>query len=153
VAGGLSFALVSAGLSHVCGVALDRDTYCWGGNENGQLGNGTKSGNQFVPGPVLGGMVFEEVSAGAYHTCGWMTSGRAFCWGRNLEGQLGGPDNFPLPTAVAGGHFFDQVSAGGIHTCGVTAGVGEVFCWGGNESGQLGDGTTTNRSIPTPIAP
>lgn len=91
--------------------------------------------------------------AGAYHTCGWITSGRAFCWGRSLEGQLGGPDAFPLPTAVAGGEFFDEVSAGGFHTCGVTTDTAEVLGWGGNESGQVGNGTTTNRPTPTRIAP
>jgi alpha-tubulin suppressor-like RCC1 family protein len=29
---------------------------------------------------------------------------------------------------------------------------GKVLCWGLNEHGQLGDGSTTNRSLPTPVS-
>ena len=42
VAGGLTFARVSAGFeSHSCGVTPDGRAYCWGANGFGQLGNGT----------------------------------------------------------------------------------------------------------------
>jgi len=29
------------------------------------------------------------VTAGAVHTCGVTAAGTAYCWGRNVEGQLG----------------------------------------------------------------
>src|SRR5687767_6767005 len=47
---------------------------------------------------------------------------------------------------------FYQLSGGDVHTCGITS-DNRLYCWGNNGGGQLGDGTTTDRSAPTPIAP
>jgi len=40
VAGGLTFATVSAGQYFACGVTTAGAAYCWGNNSSGQLGNG-----------------------------------------------------------------------------------------------------------------
>lgn len=44
-----------------------------------------------------------------------------------------------------------RIEAGGTHTCAVLA-DGSLRCWGRNNFGQLGDGSTINRSLPTPVA-
>jgi hypothetical protein len=41
VAGGLTFAYVSAGGEHSCGLAVGGTAYCWGNNNYGQLGDGS----------------------------------------------------------------------------------------------------------------
>lgn len=41
VAGGLTFAMVSAGNFHACGVTISGVAYCWGENFSGQIGTGT----------------------------------------------------------------------------------------------------------------
>ena len=48
---------------------------------------GTQDRN--APVRVAGGHVFSSIRAFGSHTCGTTTSGEAFCWGYNLDGQLG----------------------------------------------------------------
>jgi len=48
VAGGLTFASVSPGRFHTCGVTTNGTAYCWGSNSSGALGDGTKQ-NSMVP--------------------------------------------------------------------------------------------------------
>jgi alpha-tubulin suppressor-like RCC1 family protein len=43
-ASGLRFRRVTAGASHTCGETGDNLAYCWGFNDQGQLGNGTNTG-------------------------------------------------------------------------------------------------------------
>jgi alpha-tubulin suppressor-like RCC1 family protein len=160
---GLSFAMVSAGSNHTCGVTLSGVAYCWGDNSSGQLGNGTTT-NSPTPSPVAGGAVFISVSVGGKHVCGQEGYYSAVCWGDNSSGQLGNGTmtNSAVPvavttdvnTGVGTGIGIINVSAGSSHTCGVAAyqdgfvSLRADVCWGNNSSGQLGNGTTTHSAVP-----
>ena len=89
VSGSLQFTEVSpGGASHTCAITTTGEGYCWGLNDDGQLGTGTFAADS-VPVPVTGGLTFATVTAGLFHSCGVTDEGRAYCWGRNSNGQLG----------------------------------------------------------------
>jgi alpha-tubulin suppressor-like RCC1 family protein len=140
----LTFASVSPGTYHTCGLTTVGTAWCWGDNHNGQLGNGTFTTANVcdlpgsLPRPcssspiaVSGGYTFNTLDAGTFHTCALATSGAAFCWGNNFSSQLGDgtTTDQPAPVAVLGGLTLATVSAGLTHTCGVATG-GAIYCWG-----------------------
>ncbi len=156
VSGGIAFEQVTVGGWHACGVEAGGKAYCWGYQADGRLGNGVADTlPQPEPMAVRGGLTFQHISAGLYHTCGVTGHGAAYCWGWNGWGQLGDNsyNDSATPVPVAGGHEFLRVEAGGWHTCGVTA-DSEMFCWGANDSGRLGTtsapvcGTSTCSATP-----
>lgn len=54
VAGSTRFTAIDAGWRHTCAVAMDDTTWCWGDNNNGQLGDGLYVPRS-TPAPVAGG--------------------------------------------------------------------------------------------------
>jgi alpha-tubulin suppressor-like RCC1 family protein len=153
VTGGLTFASVSTGLDHTCGVTLSRAAYCWGLGSNGQLGNGHSSDIDSTPVAVSGGLTLASVTAGDDFTCGVTPSGAVYCWGLNAFGQLGNGTtaSSATPVVASSGLTFASVSAGNDFTCGVTP-SGAAYCWGANLAGQLGNGTTANSATPVAVS-
>jgi alpha-tubulin suppressor-like RCC1 family protein len=153
-AGGSStrFAAVAAGVSHACGLTLTGEASCWGGNESGQLGDGSRT-DRAVPVSVRTDLLFSQLVAGASHTCGLSSGGRVLCWGSNLNGQLGdgSRDDRSAPGVVAVSERFVSLAAGWNHTCGLIA-SGAAYCWGLNDHGQLGDGSELDRLVPIHVA-
>ncbi|MHB1194470.1 MAG: Ig-like domain-containing protein [Longimicrobiales bacterium] len=94
-----------------------------------------------------------SISAGWYHACGVTSTHEAYCWGQNVEGQLGdGTSTWRLyPALVAGDHEWASISAGYLHTCGVTTG-GAAYCWGRGSYGKLGDGSGLNQLSPVAVS-
>lgn len=139
VAGGLRFAALSAGYSHVCGMTAAGAVYCWGDNAAGTLGGGTTGGRSSTPVRVAGGIVFRSISAGRETTCGVSATNEAYCWGSNFGGVLGNGTtaNSSVPAPVAGGLSFTRVDVNYAHACGIATG-GAAYCWGRNVSGELG---------------
>jgi alpha-tubulin suppressor-like RCC1 family protein len=128
--------------------------FCWGLNRYGQLGNGEQGGNRNVPQAVAAGASLSLVVAGQMHTCSRTRDGRALCWGRNSNGQLGDgtQDDRSSPVQVRGAAGFAALQAGGGHTCGITS-SGDAYCWGTNIDGQLGGGNRENAATPTRVTP
>ena len=156
--GGLLYRQIFPAERHTCALATDERAYCWGVNEDGQLGDGTTI-QKLKPAAVAGGHRFRQVIAGGagrsgFHSmsCGVATTSRTYCWGDNTNGQLGDGTKLQrtVPTLVHGGLDFVELSANGLNVCGATR-DNAAYCWGFNGFGQLGDGTFTDRSIPTRV--
>jgi alpha-tubulin suppressor-like RCC1 family protein len=156
VSGGFTdWVIVSSGGEHTCALRVTGELFCWGGDDYGQLGDGSPGGFRTTPILVSGGYyTWRIVSSGDTHTCAIRSNGALYCWGSNGAGQLGDGTNqdrsFPVLVPVG---FTDwvSVSAGYAHTCAVR-GTGQIYCWGSNSYGQLGDGTATNRLTPTLVS-
>ena len=79
---------ISAGKKHLCALDTNRQIYCWGENEDGQLGLGHVA-NQVYATQVLGLSPARVVTAGANHTCAVTDTNQVECWGSNEYQQLG----------------------------------------------------------------
>ena len=98
-----------------------------------------------VPGGESGtggelGCDWDSVYAGELHSCALDGDGAVWCWGANIEGQLG-IDSTSDFEAVARQTVppltnIESIAAGAGHTCAL--GIdGDVWCWGRNDQGQV----------------
>jgi alpha-tubulin suppressor-like RCC1 family protein len=148
---------VAASAYHTCALKGGQ-VYCWGRNNNGQLGDGTythRNTPTLVANGAMGNSGVTAVAAGDHHTCA-LKGGQVYCWGWNDYGQLGDgtTTDRTTPTLVANGAMDNSgvtaVAVSERHTCALKG--GQVYCWGYNGYGQLGDGTYTHRTTPTLVA-
>ncbi len=147
----LTPAAISAGIEHACVLLEGGAALCWGRNDEGQLGDGTKS-NQTRPQRVLGLEGARALSLGTTHSCALMADGTVRCFGANSSGQLGDGSFEPRdgPVSVSGLSRVTQVSAGHQFSCALNEDA-KVFCWGYNGFGQLGDRSKINRNTPVEV--
>ncbi|MBI3178629.1 MAG: hypothetical protein HYZ27_03150, partial [Deltaproteobacteria bacterium] len=164
ITGNKAFVRLTGGWLHTCGLTADGVAYCWGSDLNGQLGNGdisldTQSPSAVETLPITGNKAFVHLTAGGASTCGLTADGVAYCWGSDLNGQLGNSGaavGTQSPSAVdtlliTGNKAFVRLAAGGYHTCGLAA-DGVAYCWGRDASGQLGNGgTSADTQSPSPV--
>ena len=152
---------VSAGGYHSCAIEGGA-AYCWGSNENGELGDGVTGRRSGIPKAVdtsgaLAGKTLTQIATGDVDTCALDAAGAAYCWGNNQDGQLGDgsttPSNVPVAVDASGvlaGKTLTQITLGDEYMCALDA-AGAAYCWGGNVVGQLGAGSSADHSS-VPVA-
>lgn len=124
------FVFLAAGVGFTCALTPSGRPFCWGVNDEGQLGTGDRLTTP-KPSAVADSLALLTIVAATSHTCGLDLGGVAYCWGANQEGQLGTGDTLAAltPVRVSGGLTFTRIGAGGNHTCAIATG-GQVYCWG-----------------------
>lgn len=112
------FIKITVGLDHVCGLKDDGTAYCWGDNTNGQIGNNDSGSDVLEPTQVANITDFVDLSAGATHTCGLISTGQLYCWGNGGDGRLGnnGTAASNTPSLVTQVSSFTDIAAGNRYT-------------------------------------
>ena len=147
---------------HCLAVCADGTVMAWGKNDNGEIGDGTKTDRQYPVKVVtetddpLTNVV--SVAVGYYHSLALLSNGQVRAWGYNYFGQVGDgsvlerlypvdvrneTDTGPLENVVA-------IAAGGDSSYALLS-DGTVVAWGRNSSYQLGDGTNSQRELPVEV--
>jgi alpha-tubulin suppressor-like RCC1 family protein len=153
VAGLTGVAQIVTNARHACARKTDGTAWCWGYNHAGQLGDGTTL-DRSTPAQVTAlGTSVRALGAGvADYTCAVKTDGTLWCWGNNLEGELGDGTmlsrSTPVQVAALGNRVAEVATAGvtdggvgglGGHTCARLTDAA-VWCWGDDVHGVLGNG-------------
>lgn len=163
-----------AGNSQACVSVSGGGAYCWGDNDNAQIGNGTRE-DALVPTAVSGLSGTVTVMAGGYSNMCAVADGKAYCWGGNTgsgynmigDGTLHTyswdpvtyetlPSNFNMtPTAVdtsgvLAGKTVTHVDMGDSHVCVIADEA--PYCWGEWESSEAGsDGYYMDTASPATV--
>lgn len=145
--------LVSSSYTNTCGLR-NGSLYCWGSNSNGEVGNSASLSVTTPPvrSPERIGFAtgWSQISSSYSYNCG-IESGKLYCWGDNLYGQLGigiTGGQFSTPQRIGTSIGWQKVSTGQQHTCGIDS--GKLYCWGDNNGGYVGDGTGVG-TVTSPI--
>ena len=145
VNGGGAYASVAVGDYHSCGIRTDGTLWCWGSNDDGQLGLGGAVFTRSAPAQVGTETSWARVFAHDRETCALKSDDTLFCWGEN-GGTLGTGTaslEVTIPTQVAPGTGWRSIGRGDAHSCGVQL-DGTLWCWGKNDvTGTLGASDTS----------
>jgi Regulator of chromosome condensation (RCC1) repeat len=141
---------------HVCVPVAEEKVKCWGGNEHGELGDGTTE-NRNVPVEVPGLRGVKQVAFSFDTTCALLHTGTIQCWGDNTSGVLGNGS-----TANAGPHTKPEEVKGIFNATSIdlqldtrqvfaTLADGTVVAWGWNGQGELGAEGAHRGTQATPV--
>jgi len=152
---------VVAGAFHTCALRASGAVWCWGSDEDGQLGNNDDQTHyasaqqvEHVGGAPLTGMV--SLAAGGNTSCALDGSATAWCWGNGGYGELGdglsmGRDQAAQVLVAAAGAPFGNIAElvlGGSDGECLRTTTNQIWCWGDNDHGQVGDGSENNVASP-----
>ena len=128
---------IAAGSKDSLALLADGKVMAWGGNEYGQLGNGTNTDSN-VPVEVSGLSEVTAIAAGGHHGLALLRDGKVMAWGENTWGQLGDGTSTDsnVPVEVSGLSEVTAIAAGAAGSIALL-GDGTVACWGRNISSDV----------------
>jgi alpha-tubulin suppressor-like RCC1 family protein len=165
----INWSKVSASTTHALALKTTGTLWAWGGNANGQLGQGNTTSRSS---PVQIGTATDWAYISCSGSSGSLsfnnraqsfaikTGGTLWAWGRNDSGQLGlgNATVRSSPVQVGTDTNWSKVQSGGPRYTSRNRSFtlalrtnGTLWSWGNNVYGQLGLGDTTARSSPVQI--
>lgn len=146
---------ISVGDDYTVIIDNNQNIWSWGGNINGQLGDGSEE-NRLVPTKIRldQNIKFKSIAASRFHTVALDNDGNVWNWGYGFYGQLGdGKDalsGINIHSYVPKKVFFNNqnlkfqaIAAGDDHTVALDV-DGNIWGWGRNNAGQLADDSFLN---------
>jgi len=137
--GAIVWRTIALAVRRGCGASVDGRTYCWGANDQGQLGREPDTLDHEAPVAVLRLPPLLALAISQTHSCGLSEQGVMFCWGANRNGELGrgSRTRWEGPDSVAGGLRFRALALRDNTTCALDP-AGQPYCWGFDAAGLLG---------------
>ncbi|MEI6088925.1 MAG: T9SS type A sorting domain-containing protein [bacterium] len=123
----------------------------WGGNEYGQLGEGSYPSGRGLP-VQLNTDNWLMVSSGWTHSLGIKSDSTLWAWGENKFGELGngtGKTSY-IPIQIGTEKNWKLITAGQYSSFAIKS-DGTLWAWGCNTVGNLGDSTNIDRLQPVQI--
>ena len=161
------FKNIIAGSYHSLAIDEAGNLYVWGYDNQGQIGNGSVTGNVTTPWKLNGGAgsgipdttKFKNIAGGAYFSMAIDEAGNLYVWGQDNYGQIGNGSptaNVEAPWQVNGGTGsgvldttkFKTIAAGNYHSMAIDE-AGNLYVWGYDAQGQIGNGSITG-NVTTP---
>jgi alpha-tubulin suppressor-like RCC1 family protein len=156
---------VAVGIYFACVATGGGTVYCWGTNNEDELGTPTTDSNAH-DNPVqvnVSSYVVNKLVAGAYSACAMVSDPgmHVRCWGYGASGQLGSgsvpASSVSQPVSVCTTASCGSLLGGvtditmgnfnnGSTACAIASSA--VYCWGANTNGQMGLGSTDTAAHP-----
>ncbi len=143
---------VTAGYAFTCARATSGALWCWGNDDNGQLGDNSSGTRPQAVAVTVNGTPFttaKTLTSGHYHSCAIDTTNHAWCWGWNPDGEIGdGSTNTAYQPVMVTEAI--AIAAGAFHTCAIKPDT-SVACWGWGNHDFLGTGTNSGATTPQQV--
>ena len=135
---------ISSNFDHTIALKSNGTLWAWGGNNKGQLGDGTTV-DKNIPTQIGSATDWSQIAPGGYHSLAVKTDGTLYTWGLNNGGQLGDGTNSDklVPTQVGSATDWTGVFAGGWSSFALKT-DNNLYACGYGSSGQIGNGTNSN---------
>jgi alpha-tubulin suppressor-like RCC1 family protein len=106
---------VDTGWGSTCALKTGGSLWCWGLNDEGELGQGSTGSSQYAPVQVGSGTDWRGVDLTDASACAVRTDATLWCWGRNTSSQLGTGDtterDAPTRVTLPGGAPVSRLAA------------------------------------------
>jgi alpha-tubulin suppressor-like RCC1 family protein len=127
-----TFCHIAGGDRFILGIDYRGQLWGWGYNHRGQLGNNSTTSRR-TPFSINGNpKTFCHISTGTTHSLGLDYQGKVWCWGNNIDGQLG--DNSTTsrltPVLISGNSKTFCKITGGLNFSAAIDYTGQIWSWG-----------------------